>query len=275
MQWAVDPYSKRYNLIGGTVPHIPPGYYSLEITPAGNFFIGHDVKQEKLITSQDTVASRVIDEIKLFWTLESKYRKAGLPYKRGILLYGPPGTGKSCTIQLIVEDVVENRKGFVMDFTNPRVIMAAVSYIRSTEPAAPFVILMEDLESIMENYDESQVLNFLDGINQIHNIIFLASTNYPDKLPPRIKSRPSRFDRRFLVGNPSSEARRHYLDSLTTRFGEPLTEEALNKWVADTNELAYAHIKELFISVALLGNSYEDSLKTIQEMKEAIVLEEQ
>jgi Cdc6-like AAA superfamily ATPase len=36
-----------------------------------------------------------------------------LTHKRGIIMWGPPGSGKSCTIQLIMQDVVD-RKGVVV-----------------------------------------------------------------------------------------------------------------------------------------------------------------
>ncbi|NJO18646.1 MAG: AAA family ATPase [Thioploca sp.] len=61
---------------------------------------------------------------------------------------------------------------------------------------------MEDLESILKSNNPSTVLNILDGVNSFDNIVFLATTNYPEELESRIKNRPSRFDRRFYIGPP-------------------------------------------------------------------------
>ena len=44
-------------------------------------------------------------EIFRFFELESHYRLAGLPYKRGVVLYGPPGTGKTTLAKIILSQV--------------------------------------------------------------------------------------------------------------------------------------------------------------------------
>jgi len=54
------------------------------------------------------------------------------------------------------------------------------------------------------------VLNLLDGVKQVDNIIYIATTNYPELLEERILNRPSRFDRRFHIGTPSAEVRKFY-----------------------------------------------------------------
>ncbi len=89
-------------------------------------------------------------------------------------------SGKSCTIQIIMKDVVE-RHGIVVKFTHPTLFNEGMRKLREIEPTTPVVVLMEDIDSILENFNESEVLNILDGINQIEKAVFLACPS-PDHL---------------------------------------------------------------------------------------------
>lgn len=44
----------------------------------------------------------------------------------------------------------------------------------------------------------------------------------------------------------------------------------INKWVEDTDTFSIAHLKELFVAVNVLGDKYEDALKTLKEMSHRI-----
>ncbi|MFK5088309.1 AAA family ATPase, partial [Klebsiella pneumoniae] len=73
---------------------------------------------------------------------------------------------------------------------------------------------MEDIDATLEIYNESTVINLLDGVDRVDKIVFLATTNYPEKLGTRIMNRPSRFDKRFKVGYPTDNTRKIYLEHL-------------------------------------------------------------
>ena len=63
-----------------------------------------------------------------------EYVKRGRVYKRNMLLYSPPGMGKTSLINLLVEDLVKNRNGFVLSLTDDNDILNfndAMSYILS------------------------------------------------------------------------------------------------------------------------------------------------
>jgi protein TonB len=45
----------------------------------------------------------------------------------------------------------------------------------------------------------------------IEGVVYIATTNYPEKLQERITNRPSRFDRRYKVELPNEEIRRAYI----------------------------------------------------------------
>lgn len=249
-----------------TTPKLVPGVYEIDSSPnVGIYFERIPVKTEGLVRFPDTNSDLVVEEIKKFWEREEIFNKYGLVYKRGFLLYGPPGSGKSCTIQLIMEDVV-NRDGIVLKFTDPYLFIDGMRILRQIQPDIPVVTIMEDIDSILEMYNESEILNILDGVNEVRKTVFLATTNYPEKLGARIVNRPSRFDKRFRIGYPSEVSRRMYFEYLF----KDKKDIDINKWVKDTDKMSIAHLKELFVQVVILGDSYSDAIKTLKSMKEFI-----
>lgn len=249
-----------------TVPSLSPGVYDIGDTPnSGLFFQKFKVDLEGLIRFPDAASDQVIDEIRRFWKMADIYHSHNIMYKRGILLWGPPGSGKSCTIKLIMRDVIE-MGGIVINFTNPTLFLMGTRALREIQPNTPVVVLMEDIDSIIETFNESSVLNFLDGVNSVDNIVFVATTNYPEKLSGRMINRPSRFDRRIKIGLPNRETRDMYLRHLAKNTDFP----DVDRWVRDTEGLSLAHLKELFVATQILGNDYNEALGTLQEMKRQI-----
>jgi len=254
-----------------------PGAYEIKLSSnIGLFFQKIPVRADDLIKFPDTNSDRVVSEIQKFWERENVFKEYSLTYKRGILLYGPPGSGKSCAIQLIMNDVIE-RKGVVIKFTEPSLFVDGMRIFRQIQPKTPIVVVMEDIDSDLEIYKESSILNILDGINEISKVVFLATTNYPEKLDDRIVNRPSRFDKRFRIGFPSKSSRKIYFEHLIGKGNENKLKEKikelnldLTKWVKDTDGFSIAHLKELFVQVVIIGDSYEEAIKTLKGMKEVV-----
>jgi hypothetical protein len=257
-----------------TKARLLPGVYEIQHSSTiGLYFQRIPVKTEGLIRFPQTNSERVVREIENFWGKESIFREYHLTYKRGIILWGPPGGGKSCTIQIIMKDVVE-RDGVVIKFTHPSLFMEGMRVFREIERETPVVVLMEDIDSILEGYSESEVLNILDGVDQIERVVFLATTNYPERLGARILNRPSRFDKRFKIDHPNTESRMLYFRHL---LGERDPEDvgiSLTKWVKDTDRFSIAHLKELFVAVVILGDDYAEAIETLESMKEVISSED-
>ena len=182
-------------------------------------------------------------------------------------MYGPPGSGKSSTIQLIMKDVIA-RDGIVVQFGHPEIFLSGIRKFRQIQPDTPVVVLMEDIDSILEQNCESTVLNILDGVNQIEKVVFLATTNYPEKLGARIINRPSRFDKRFKIDHPNAESRRMYFEHVIGKESLEAFKIDLNQWVKDTKGFSLAHLKELFTSVVILEDDYNDAIETLRSMKE-------
>jgi hypothetical protein len=253
-----------------TTDVILPGVYEINCSPnIGLFFRKIPVKTEGLLKFPDSNSDRVVGEIQKFWEREDAFREYGLTFKRGILLYGPPGSGKSCTVQLIMADVIA-KGGIAVNFRDPNLFIEGLRVLRQIQPKCPVVTILEDIEATIQMYSESEILNILDGVNDVDHTVFLATTNYPKMLGPRIVNRPSRFDKRFKIGHPSDVARKMYFENL---IGDRKVKELgidLNKWVEDTDKMSIAHLKELFIAVVILGDDYKDAIRTLGTMKEPL-----
>lgn len=253
---------------GATVGNIVPGIYDIQVdNMKGIFFQKINVKTDGLLRFPETNSEAVIQEISKFWEREDAFNRYNLNYKRGIFLWGPPGSGKSCTIQLICEDVI-SREGVVFKFISPGIFSDGLRIFREIQPKTPVVVLMEDIDSIIESHNESEILNILDGVDQINKVVYLATSNYPERLGQRMLNRPSRFDKRFKMGHPKKNSRRIYFDHLIDQETQKEYEIDIEKWAEDTEGMSIAHLKELFITVCILGNSYEESIETLRSMIE-------
>lgn len=116
----------------------------------------------------------------------------------------------------------------------------------------------------MMRHAEHPILAMLDGEYQTDNVVYVATTNYPEQLGARIGNRPSRFDERIYVGMPSRLARATYLQKATA--SEPLTQAEINRWSDDTEGLSIAHLRELFVAVHCLEQEYDSVLDRLRHM---------
>lgn len=264
--WATE--SGEYWGSPKTTPKISPGIYAITHDyNRGVVFTHLDVKSEPLMRFVGHAGDLVIQEIRDFWGRKELFKKFGVLFKRGIFIYGPPGTGKTCALKILMNDVVEAGGIAVKWPSSADLFVAGMRLLRKLQPEIPVVVVMEDLDAILENENRSKVLNILDGVESIENVVYLATTNYPEKFEARIIDRPSRFDKRFEIGYPAPEVRAAYIQRL---LGEHTDAIDLDEWVSSTKGFSIAHIKELFTSVVLLGNDLAGEVKRLRAMATSI-----
>lgn len=233
---------------------LPAGIYYPKASETGVFFSRHEVQVDTLLEMPDTVIPVILAEFERFWSLEPEFEKRGFVHKRGFLLHGPPGSGKTSLIQMMIKKIVEGYDGIVLFVGHPELAIAALQMLRKTEPNRPVVCLMEDLDALLVRFSESHYLSLLDGESQIGNVIFVATTNYPEKLDQRFTARPGRFDTVQFIGMPSRAARKHYL---VTK--EPsLIGDELERWLDLSNEFSVAHLREMILANRCLTQPIEE-----------------
>jgi AAA+ superfamily predicted ATPase len=240
------------------VKALSPGVYSIESIGFFTAFCPHEIKTDDLIRIPDGNVAEVLAEIDKFWGLKDSFKKFGFLHKRGFLLYGPPGTGKTTTLNHIMEDTV--KEGGIVILappTAPGLLVDMLRDLRAVEADRQLVVVMEDLDNLIR-FGETELLSLLDGEHAIENVVYIATTNYLERIPARIHDRPSRFDKKILIAGPNENVRKLYLES---RGVDPAV---IPQWVKASKGLSMAHLKELIISVAILGNDLLDTAKRLQ-----------
>jgi len=244
-----------------TIRQLKPGLYRIPGEYQGQpIFEKQDIKVDDLIVFSDDLSSRIFKEIDDFWARGKKFVEHGFLHRRGYLFYGPQGSGKTAMSQQIIKNVVEGGD-IVFSCDRPNLLQDALSVFRQVEPERRILCLFEDIDAIISTWGESSILGLLDGENQIDKVLNIATTNYPERLDKRIVSRPRRFDRVLKIDMPSVSIRREYLSQKLKIKGEDL-----DKWVSATEGFSFASLAEMVISVKCLGNTFEETLKTLRGM---------
>jgi hypothetical protein len=269
-QWSIISGNK-YSPTIPTTEKLAPGFYDpIYIPDVGICLEKKKVNTDELFILPSPELDEIISDITKFWERRDVYKKYGLLHKRGILMYGKPGVGKSATIQLCTQYLIDKLGGVVVNVANMDQLEHYSSIIwklRQIEPERPIIVIFEDIESIAgENaYTASMLLNILDGVKQIDNVVYLATTNYPEKLQDRITNRPSRFDRRYEVLEPNSEIREAYFRNKLSN--DDLQNIDMTQWVKRTDGMSLAHLRELVISVIVMGNEFDETIDRLNGLK--------
>ena len=241
-----------------TVDHLAPGQYHIEYSHnRGIYFSKKPINLDELLILPDSASEEIIENIEYFWEREEVFRELGYLWKRGVLLFGPAGSGKTSTLQLIAQKIIL-RGGIAVYVKEPKLTAQGLELLRRIEPTRPVIVMVEDIDAIQQAYGEADLLAMLDGDLQIDNVVFIATTNYPEKLGKRLVNRPSRFDIVRKIGMPSPEARAVYLAARNSRLVD--LDDEMDRWVNATEGFSIAHLKELIVSVEALGQDFDATI---------------
>ena len=257
--WATS--DGTYWAIGDTCKTIPNGLYA----PGHSEEIGYYLSTLKndtdnIIDLPDSESENLLNEIKEFTTMAEAFKKHGFLYKRGVLLYGPPGSGKTVTIQQLIRLFTKSIDGIAVMCDHPQLLLGALRNFRKIESNRQILVVLEDLDALIDRYQESDFLNMLDGEAQLQNVVYVATTNYPELLDARFKDRPSRFDTIRKIGMPTEEARRHYLQV-------KLPDMDVTELVEGSDGYSVAYLRELIVLTQCFKLSTEDAFERLNYMR--------
>lgn len=254
----------QYQICGRTLHRLPAGAYTCLVDNCWNpIFQVRDLQVDELIDFSDSLPSRILHEVDRFWSMGERFARLGFLHRRGYLLYGKQGSGKSSLIHQIIAKILA--QGHVAFFCqHPTYFVRCMERFRPVEPDRPIVCVFEDIDAIIENYGDSELLQWLDGNHQVNKAVNLASTNYPEKLDRRIIARPRRFDRVLRIESPDERLRAAYF---ARKLPEQSPEER-QRWAQLTDGLPFAALAELIISVCCLGHDVEETVALLKSLDE-------
>ncbi|TFY82536.1 hypothetical protein EWM64_g1471 [Hericium alpestre] len=194
-----------------------------------------------------------------FFSARDTYKRLSLPWKRGLILHGPPGNGKTISIKVIMKTCsdlgyspmyVKSFKSWMGEEGSMAEVFA------KARQNSPCVVILEDLDSLINDQNRSFFLNELDGLSGNDGLLVIGTTNHFDRLDPGLSTRPSRFDRKYLFDDPNRAARLLY-----TQYWQGKLEsndavsfpDSLAREIADTTQsFSFAYLKEAFVSALVI-----------------------
>jgi len=182
--------------------------------------------------------------IELPLTNPELFKRVGIKTPTGVLLYGPPGTGKTLLARAMAYNMTANFLKVVASAIvdkyigeSARVIREMFAYAKSHEPC---IIFMDEIDAIgSKRFNQGtsadreiqrtlmELLNQLDGFEELGRVKVMMATNRPDTLDPALL-RPGRLDRKIEIPLPNEQSR---LDILKIH-AMPITKHGEIDWEA-------------------------------------------
>lgn len=169
---------------------------------------------------------------------EPIFKDRGIIFKTGILLHGKPGTGKS-SIAAAVADYLRCSL-ITIDMSTFNVLDTNSLSDSINTDKKRYVILLDEIDTLFKNRDSeitdeqnkrvSKLLSFLDSVNSPSNVVFIATTNYYERLDPAV-IRAGRFDKVFEIDGISKETAYNMCKGF--KLDDASTEKLLSKYSPD------------------------------------------
>ena len=199
----------------------------------------------------NSLKQQVQNDFQQFFNSREIYERYGIPWKRGALFIGPPGNGKTHTLKALINQLGKPClyiRSFKSDDDTEQENMSEV--FKRARMMSPCVLVLEDLDSMIDNENRSFFLNELDGFHSNNGVVVLASTNHPERLDSSILDRPSRFDRKYYFDLPRESERLAYVAKWNQELQAEMrvTERGATAVVKGTEGFSFAYLKELFVT---------------------------
>jgi SpoVK/Ycf46/Vps4 family AAA+-type ATPase len=233
---------------------------------------------EDLVLPQQ-LSESLTSDVRHFLASRELYERSGAAWKRGMLLMGPPGNGKTHAIKGLIK-LAGLPCLYVKSFSGRHVDPAGSipQVFARARQLAPCVVVLEDLDSLVDDENRSFLLNELDGFAINDGLLTIASTNHPERLDPSLIHRPSRFDRKYRFELPELDLRRRYLETWAARTPSAVPTEALARAAELSAGFTFAYLKEVGLSTLMQWASEgqkravgEVLLEVVEQLKQEIL----
>lgn len=223
------------------------------------------------------------------------FLRVGIKPPKGVLLYGPPGTGKTLLARAIASNIDANFLKIVSSAIidkyigeSARLIREMFNYAREHQPC---IIFMDEIDAIGgRRFSEGtsadreiqrtlmELLNQLDGFDELGKVKMIMATNRPDVLDPALL-RPGRLDRKIEIPLPNEQGRMEVLKihaAGIAKHGE-IDYEAVVKLAEGFNGADLRNVcTEAGMAAIRAERDYviqEDFMKAVRKLNEAKKLE--
>jgi hypothetical protein len=247
--------NSRSDLPNGIYTYQPPGW----ATPEG--LIPYRVRKDSAITRK--VYSLLEEETRTFLEARDFYEKLGSQYRRGVLMYGPPGEGKTTIIRQLARNVFPKDSITIITSILPQ--SPLLEHLSKYEDSRLKIFVFEELAAVIRSRWNriEEVLDFLDGESSVDNSMTIATTNYPERLPPNIISRPGRFDVLLEVNSPDEDEIKELVHHFLGGWPEKMK-------ASDLKGLSTAAIKEACLLASMKGIFLGDAVKRIRKYNQKV-----
>ncbi len=266
--WTESCYPRRQYWIVADAPDLAESFFNAvcewNCEVRGEILVYHDGYFEKDKTLFNSIKTSTFDNLVLqgslkkeiqndftqFFASREVYERYGIPWKRGAVFIGPPGNGKTHTLKALINHLGKPClyvRSFKAEYGTEQENMAEV-FQRAR--MAPCLVVLEDLDSMIDDTNRSCFLNELDGFQSNSGVAVLATTNHPEKLDASILDRPSRFDRKYYFNLPAEAERLAYIRNWNAELQTDLqlSEKGATRIVSATDGFSFAYLKELFVA---------------------------
>lgn len=241
---------------------LPSGVYKVGYQNDNYVVTKITINGDEIFTFTTNFTSKILEELKSFWSKAELYKQNNIIHKRGMLLMGGPGCGKTSLVTLLIQQLqeqdgivflVNNYKDFTIlnDCLNP--------VIRKIEPDRPIITIIEDVDKMLQENGENdaELLNFLDGKNSINHHVVIMTSNNTSGLSEALL-RPSRIDMHFEITPPDENVRKEYFQK------KGVEESKIDGFVAASKGLSFAELKEVFIGTQILGKPLKQVINRLK-----------
>lgn len=205
------------------------------------------------------IKNSLIETIEWPFKYADLFNQAGVNPPSGILLFGSPGTGKTLLAKACAN---ESNVNFIA-VKSPMIFSKWVGesekrlreIFKKARQSAPCIVFFDEIEAIaskrsgsdldsgVQERALSQLLNELDGIEELQGVVVIGATNKKELIDSALL-RPGRFDLQFELKSPNARARKEIFEIHT--HDKPLARDVnIDKLVEQSEGFVGADIESL------------------------------
>lgn len=238
-----------------TYKKIPIGSYNVEFNKMTGFFMtirpSIEVREEKIYGDSEAKVNKILRAY--------HYTERNL----GVILSGQKGVGKSLFARLLAEKA--NKEGLPVIIVNSY-IPGIADFLASIDQEV--VVIFDEFEKTFcakGDYDpQEELLTLFDGMEGGKKI-FIITCNEVHKLNSYLLNRPGRFHYHFVIGNPTPDEIREYMEDKLLPENYDYIDRIID--FAVSVDVTYDYLRAIVFELNM-GSTLEEALNDLNITRE-------